>query len=423
MLIAGAVALVWIVALRRARPGLPWVLAALALTVALLYGPSLRYGFVTDDFYFARPLSGPQLASTFYGNWEPLDQGNSHYRPLIAVAFQLDVLLWGPRPPGFHLTNLVVMAAAGLLAFALLRRLGADPPAALLGALAWMAHPLAASAACWTSERTDSIMAVFYLATLVALLAEPFGRREALATLACGLLALGSKEMAATLPVTGVLVLLAAPPRGERLSRVHTLAALAALTVAYVLAWMALFPNKSRLVLDGLGRKLAAAVLPVFVPLAYEDAGRVRALLWIPLVLAVVLAAGVLLARRGPRAAARLYWLGLAWTLATLPPVFGLRDPDIHRLGLLVCFGAALMITAAAMALPPRTRWALPLTAAALALLLAPPAMESGAAWGPGGWAFESGNGWKLRDPTWESRLTPEMRKLFRRQARQYLAH
>jgi hypothetical protein len=422
MLVAGAVAVAWMFALRRRQPGALWALGAIALTVALLYGPSLRYGFVTDDFYFARPLSAAQVASTFHGNWEPLGQGNAHYRPLIAVAFQLDVLLWGPRPLGFHLTNLVVMAGLGLLAFALLRRLGAGETAALLGALAWIAHPLAATAACWTSERTDSIMAVFYLAALLALLAEPFRAREALAALACALLALGSKEMAATLPVAGALVLLAAPPRSARLTRLYTLLAMSALVGIYVLAWTSLFPNKSRLVLDGLGRKLAAALLPVFVPLAYEDAWQVRALLWLPFVLVAVIALGVLVTRRGPRAAGRIYWLGLAWTLVTLPPVFGLRDPDIHRLGLLVCFGAALMVAALALALPSLPRLPTPLLmAGALALLLVPPAVRSGAAWGPGGFAFVSGNGWKLRDPTWESRLSPDMRRLFRRQARQYL--
>src|SRR6185503_12471590 len=122
--------------------------------------------------------------------------------------------------------------------------------------------------------------------------------------------------------------------------------------------------------------------------------------------------------------AVRLFWLGLGWVVLTLPPVFGLRDPDIHRLGFLVCWGAVLMVVAVILALPEEARWHPPLLmACALALLLVPPAVSSGQAWGPGGFAFVSGNGWKLNDPTWESRLTPEMRKLFRRQARQYLSH
>ena len=53
---AAALAAVWALALLRRRPGFAWTLGALALTVALLHGRSLRYGFVTDDFFFARPL-------------------------------------------------------------------------------------------------------------------------------------------------------------------------------------------------------------------------------------------------------------------------------------------------------------------------------------------------------------------------------
>src|SRR6185503_12348892 len=128
----------------------------------------------------------------------------------------------------------------------------------------------------------------------------------------------------------GALVLWAAPPRSARLARVRTLAVLAGLTAVYVVAWMTLFPSKAHLVLSGLGGKLAAALLPLFVPLSYERAGSVRALVWLPLVAAAVAGLGVVLARRGPPRAARLFWLGLGWVVLTLPPVFGLRDPDIH---------------------------------------------------------------------------------------------
>jgi hypothetical protein len=127
--------------------------------------------------------------------------------------------------------------------------------------------------------------------------------------------------------------------------------------------------------------------------------------------------------RRAPPPAARLAVAAAAWPWITVPPVFGLRDPDIYRLGLVVGFALPLMLAACALALRLEERPRLLVAAAAvLALLLVPPARATSRAWGPGGSAFTSGNGWKLRDPGWEARLTPERARLFRRQARMYLA-
>lgn len=396
--------------------------------VALLYAPSLRFGFVTDDFYFARPLTAGQMLSTFYGNWEPLGQGNAHYRPVVAVSFQLDYLLWGPRPRGYHLTNLLVMAVLGTVGWRALGRLLGDHRLALACALLWLAHPLSATAAAWTSQRTDSIMALWYLAALATLLAEPFGKRELAGFLCCGLLALGSKEMAATLAPMAALVAWAGgkatrDENGRR--RLLAILVLAGLTGAYLLAWAWLFPSKTRLVVSGLARTLPNLLLPVWVPMSYARAGA-GDIGWWPLgLVAVSLAALWVLIRRLRPELVRLYLLALAWPLLTLPPVFGLRDPDIFRLGLLVCLAAPLALGALGRGAfgGRRTGAALAVVAAlVVAAAYVPPARSTAQAWGPGGFAFASGNGWKLRDPVWESRLTPEMRRLFRRQARWYMS-
>jgi hypothetical protein len=400
------------------------VVVVLAATVAVLYGASLRFGFVTDDFHFARPLTAAQLASTLHGNWEPFGQGNAHYRPVIAASFQVDYRLWGPRPRGYHLTNLLVMVLAGLVAFELLHRLGAGLRGALLAALVWIAHPLSATAASWTSQRTDSIMALWYLAALALLVREPFGWRHAAATVLCGLLALGSKEMAVSLVPAGALLLWVAPARTAPRRRWAALGALAMITAIYCVAWISLFPTKARLALDGLDVKMPRLLVPVFVPLSYERAGETAlGAGHLTAVLAALAVACVWLIRRKPGPAARLAVAAVVWPWLTLPPVLGLRDPDIYRLGFLVCLAAPLLMASAAKALSLESR-PLRLAAAAAALAgaaLGPPASATSRAWGPGGFAFTSGNGWKLRDPTWEPRLTPEMRRLFRRQARQFL--
>jgi hypothetical protein len=64
-----------------------------------------------------------------------------YWRPLVLASYAIDWQLWYGHPLGFHLTNLLLHAAAGVLAFATLRRwVGADVPAAL-GAALFAVHP------------------------------------------------------------------------------------------------------------------------------------------------------------------------------------------------------------------------------------------------------------------------------------------
>jgi hypothetical protein len=85
---------------------------------------------------------------------------------------------------GYHVTNLVLLALVGAAALLLLEGLGLSRRAALLGALAWIVHPMAASAVAWASQRTDLIVSFFYLSTLVVLL-SPLGARGWPALLPC----------------------------------------------------------------------------------------------------------------------------------------------------------------------------------------------------------------------------------------------
>ena len=151
----------------RGRARLPVAGLLILLTVALLYSPSLGFGFVHDDFQLARPLSGGQLLSTLWGTWDPLDHVNRHYRPIVAASFAVDYALWGPEPFGYHLTNLLILCLCGVAGWDLLSRLTRSRAAALLGTMTWLIHPLTATAASWTSQRTDSIASLFYLTPAV----------------------------------------------------------------------------------------------------------------------------------------------------------------------------------------------------------------------------------------------------------------
>ena len=121
---------------------------------------------------------------------------------------------------GYHALNLAVHLAAALLLFGVVRRSLLAPAlserlgrsATLLGflvALVWVVHPLNTSAVTYVVQRVESLMGLFYLATLYAAIraAAPGPRRTwwtGASILACAL-GMGSKETMVTAPVMVVL--------------------------------------------------------------------------------------------------------------------------------------------------------------------------------------------------------------------------
>src|SRR5881409_291814 len=149
-----------------------------------------------------------------------------HYIPLTWMTLGLDYLLWGMKPVGYHLTNLLLHAANAVVFFFVVRRLltralpspsergHALAVAAGFAALVFAIHPLRVESVAWATERRDVLSGLFYLLTLLSYLRAcergARGRRLywlSVALFGCALL---SKSMAVSLPV--VLLILEVYP-------------------------------------------------------------------------------------------------------------------------------------------------------------------------------------------------------------------
>jgi len=103
----------------------------------------------------ARPITLGEWLFTFYGTWNWTGVGNDYYRPLVVTLFQIDYLIYGLRPLGFHLTNILLhlvnscLVARILAAWVRLRW-------ALAGATFFALHPMAATGLASASVRTFS---------------------------------------------------------------------------------------------------------------------------------------------------------------------------------------------------------------------------------------------------------------------------
>ena len=193
---------------RRHRPD-AWravaVCAGLVVGVALVYGQTLRYGFVSlddaqfvsDEPHVAGGLSWANFAWAFtkgpVGDW----------CPLAMLSHMLDCQLFGLAPAGHHFTNLLLHAASAVTLFLVLWRMTAWLwPSALVAAL-FAVHPLHVESVAWIAERRDVLSGLFFMLTLAAYteyVRHPRSLVRYLVAVAMFALGLLAKSMLVTLP-------------------------------------------------------------------------------------------------------------------------------------------------------------------------------------------------------------------------------
>jgi tetratricopeptide (TPR) repeat protein len=186
-----------------------FAVAALLVIAFACYANALANGFVFDDH--GHVLSDQSFRSL--SNVPSLLV--SSYRPLRDVTYAIDFAIWGERPLGFHLTNVLIHVANTLLVFALLMRITRKTLVASLAALIFAIHPIQPDAVTYISGRRDVLFSLFYLASFHSYLTyrrdlsagqEPRHNRSRAwfyfgLMLVCWALSLLSKEMAASLPL------------------------------------------------------------------------------------------------------------------------------------------------------------------------------------------------------------------------------
>jgi hypothetical protein len=202
------------------RAGRSWIAPlAVAVVTALVFSRSLGHAFVEwDDPRLIihnpafRGFGWPQL------RWMMSSTLLGHYVPVTWLSFALDYSLWGLRPFGFHLTNVVLHAlTAGLvsvLTTRLLARATAWPAATctfggVAAALLWGLHPLRVEAVSWVTGRRDVLSAFFLCLALGAWLRAidregPPRRRWLSAAVAVYAVALGAKSIVMMAPLAMV---------------------------------------------------------------------------------------------------------------------------------------------------------------------------------------------------------------------------
>ncbi|MBI3932180.1 MAG: tetratricopeptide repeat protein [Acidobacteria bacterium] len=179
-----------------------------ALLAALAYLPSLWGGFLYDDQHTV--LDNRAIQEGGLGTVLRSDPA----RPVLSLTWALNFAVSGREPWSYHLVNVLVHAATAALLASLFEwmgrraRRGEPGGSALLGASLFAVTPMAADTVAYVSSRSSGLAALFVLASLRAAvrdLESPSVRWRA-GALALFLLALGTKEEAAALPLLLLLL-------------------------------------------------------------------------------------------------------------------------------------------------------------------------------------------------------------------------
>ena len=204
-----------------AHPLAAWVSAGvIVLAVWVCYRTTLSAPFLFDDF--AAISGNPTLRHlTAIGEVlsPPNDGSGVTGRPIVNLSLAVNFALGGLEPRGYHFTNALLHAAAGLALFGLARRtlrlrtmrdrFGAmADPLALAIAMLWTLHPLQTESVTCVIQRTEVLVGLWYLLTLYCFAR---GLEEGAAALwhplACGscLLGMASKEVMVSAPLLALL--------------------------------------------------------------------------------------------------------------------------------------------------------------------------------------------------------------------------
>jgi tetratricopeptide (TPR) repeat protein len=191
----------------RRLPRREWLLAFLLVAATVVaYLSVWQAGFIWDDD--SHLTKNPCIIGPlgFKGIWTT---AAATYYPLVLSNFWVQHALWGLNPLPYHLVNVAMHAACGILLWKVLRQL--QVKGAWLGAALWALHPVQVESVAWITELKNTQSCFFYLLSIffflrwretnVARSERPRKIWSYGAALFCAVLAILSKSSTVMLPV------------------------------------------------------------------------------------------------------------------------------------------------------------------------------------------------------------------------------
>ena len=192
-----------------------WRIAIVVSAGILAYANSLSGPFIFDD-------DATVVENTQIRDWHPSTslfpgrEAPTAGRPLVNASFAINYAVGGLQVRGYHVTNIAIHLLCGLALFGVVGRTLslADIPTQLRDravdlafavALVWIVHPLNTEAVDYITQRTESMMGLFYLLTLywaIRAATQARSRRvPELLSVVCCAIGMACKESMVTAPL------------------------------------------------------------------------------------------------------------------------------------------------------------------------------------------------------------------------------
>jgi len=182
----------------------------LIVATASVYGKVLSNDFVyyddnvyvTENYHVQAGLSAEGLV------WAFTSFHASNWHPLTWLSHMVDCELYGVKPKGHHLTNLLFHIVNSLLLFLLLSRVTGTLWRSAFVAALFALHPLHVESVAWIAERKDVMSTLFLMLTMLAYVryVERPGLVRYVLVLLSFALGLMAKPMLVTLPFVLLLM-------------------------------------------------------------------------------------------------------------------------------------------------------------------------------------------------------------------------
>lgn len=198
-----------------------FVLLGCLLLGAAVYGNTLDVPYYLDDYRNIQENSHLKLTELSFGALRDAVLGGTlKTRPVANLSFALNYYFHQESVPGYHLVNIIIHILSGFFLYQLALTTLSTPVlrdkyqskflVAALAAFLWLVHPLHTQTVTYIVQRMNGLAVMFYILS-IWLYAR--GRMAVnvqrwlsyTGSLAAALLAMGSKEIAATLPFFVVL--------------------------------------------------------------------------------------------------------------------------------------------------------------------------------------------------------------------------
>lgn len=210
---------------------LRWSIAIVLIVTAAtaLFAKTKNYGFMGWDTYPIIASSRIQSLDDVTANFTEQLMAGRHpegfYRPVLNLTIAFDYALWGLKPTGYQLTNIMIFACCAAALYLLMSRMvGGNSLAAPLVALGFfMMHSTHFEVLPVAARRPELLCCLFMVMALGSQLSERalVAARPPIMPAIFALLAFASKETAFVLPVIVLAAVWLYSPRSTPWSRFH----------------------------------------------------------------------------------------------------------------------------------------------------------------------------------------------------------